>query len=288
MKILKDPFAQFLTVGALIFLAYGFTRSANQSGGDKRIAIDRPTQVWLYNNFKKQFRRSPSRIEMGALIKGYIEQEVKYREALAIGLDERDSIVRRRMMQKFDFLFGAAAADVVPEEDVLRQWLEANPEEFTVPAMITFSHHWFSPDDRGDAARADATAALANLQSGQTVQSDPFPFETAFEAATKGQVRSVLGEAFADAVFEAPLGDWSGPLKSGLGYHLVRVTQKTEPRILPFEEVRELALQNWREVENKRILAETLAEMKGTYDVEIDEQALIELDYALDAGGSTR
>lgn len=285
MRVLKDPFVQFVGIGALIFLAYSFSQSAEQADVERRIAIDAPTQDWIYSNFKKQYRRAPSRAEMGALITAFVEHEVKYREALAIGLDERDSIVRRRMMQKFDFLFGNAAADRVPDNGVLQDWYEANSMEFGFPATIGFSHLWFSPDGRGDAAESDAVAALAALRSGEQTQGDRFPFDAAFDGATRAEVRKVLGIEFADAVFEAPLGVWSGPFRSGLGYHLVRVTERAGSERLAFDEVRDSVLERWREVESERILADLVAKLKGNYAVEIDEASLVRFEYAPDGVG---
>lgn len=291
MRVLKDPFAQFLTIGALIFLIYSFSNPAKQVEASNRIAVDGPTQDWLYDNFKKQFRRTPSRMEMGALIQAHIEHELKYREALALGLDEGDSIVRRRMMQKFDFLFGHGAADFVPDDTILENWRRAHAREFSEPARVSFTHLWFSPDKRGNAVKTDAETALAALPSdsqpmkkqGAEVYGDRFPLDIDFRQATREAVRSVLGPEFTRAVFEAPLSQWFGPVESGLGLHLVRVTEVTERNLLPLDEVREAVLAHWRLAESKRILDEMLATLRADYEVEIDEVSLLGFDYAPDA-----
>lgn len=282
MRVVKDPFLQFLIVGALIFVVYSFSKSAERTEADQRIAIDAATQDWLYSNFEKQFRRRPSRLEMGSLIQAFIEHEVKYREALVLGLDERDTIVRRRMMQKFDFLFGNAAADMVPEDDVLQDWYAANSDEFALPATVSFTHLWFSPDSRGSAAPADAAEACEALRAGEETRGDLFPFDVAFDAATRAEVRNVMGPEFARDVFEAPINEWSGPFESGLGHHVVRVTQKSPRESRPFAEVRDAVLQRWRDVESERILAEMVARLKAGYDVVIDEAAIVQFDYAPD------
>lgn len=288
MRVLKDPFVQFLGLGTLIFLAYSFSQSAEQPDVERRIAIDGPTQNWIYSNFEKQFRRAPSRLEMGALIRSHVEQEVKYREALSLGLDERDIIVRRRMMQKFDFLFGNAAAGMVPEDEVLREWTETHHEEFTLPETISFEHLWFSPDRRKSRTEADAAAALAALRAGRQETGDPFPFEVVFEGAIPAEVRSVLGAQFAGAVFRAPVGVWSGPIASGLGIHLVLVTDRTGPSPPPFEEIRDAVLAQWREEKSEEILAEMVAKLKADYEVEIDEESLMRFDYSPDAAAEPR
>ncbi len=280
VRVLKDPFVQFLFAGALIFAAYSLLRPGEAGSGDRRILIDSPTQTWLYENFAKQFGRPPSRDEMERLVGSYVEHEVKYREALAMGLDDRDSIVRRRMMQKFDFLFGNAAAAALPDDATLQKFLVDRSDEFALPPAISFEHLWFSPDTRGDFAERDAQAALAALQSDASAEGDSFPFEVTFDLATPPEVRTVLGIDFAEAVFDAPLEVWFGPVASGLGVHLVRVTQRVESELPPFMELREAVLQRWRELESDRLLAERIAALKADYDVEIDESALDEFTYS--------
>lgn len=273
---------QFVILGGLLFLAYSFSQSAVEIGADRQIVIDSTTQDWIYSNFKKQFRRPPTRSEMDALVHAHVEHEVKYREALTMDLDDGDSIVIRRMTQKFDFLFGSAAGDAIPDESVLRDWYFANIDAFTSPATIDFQHVWFSPDRRGSSVQDDAVAALAKLQSGEGVKGDPFPFQQDFGNATGPEVRNVLGPEFRDAVFKAPVDQWSGPYATGLGYHLVMVTNRTEMKSLPFDDVREAVLQDWREFESARILEEMVATLKAEYAVEIDETALSDFEYTPD------
>jgi hypothetical protein len=282
MRLFKEPFIQFVVLGALIFVAYNFSQTAEQAGIEKKIEIDAPTQTWMYDNFVKQFQRTPTRIEMGHLIKAHIEQEVKYRHALAMGLDDKDSIVRRRMTQKMDFLFGNGASDLIPDDSTLHEWYEANPDEFTTPATVSFTHLWFSPDNRGANAKTDAAAALVLTRKNEQPTGDRFPFDVEFSSANFGEVRNVLGPKFATTVFELPSTTWSGPIQSGLGYHLVYVSEKTLPTLAPLEEVRDLAIQSWREDESARIFEELIANLKAEFEVNIDEDALIQFDYAPD------
>jgi hypothetical protein len=287
VKLLKEPFVQFVILGGLLFLAYNFSQSAEKVDADRRIVIDAATQDWVFSNFKKQFRRSPTRAEMDALVNAHIEHEVKYREALTMDLDEGDSIVIRRMMQKFDFLFGGAAGNTVPEDSELRDWYGTNVDAYAIPPTIDFQHHWFSPDRRGNSVHDDAVAMLSKLQSGEEGKGDPFPFQQEFTNATGPEVRNVFGPEFRDAVFNAPVDQWSGPYATGLGYHLVMVTKRTETKPLPFDEVREAVLQDWREFESARILEEMVATLKAAYVVEIDDAALTNFEYSSDDGTQT-
>jgi hypothetical protein len=289
MRLLRDPFIQFLLVGGLVFVVYSFARPSGDGEIDKRISIDAATQQWLHSNFAKQFRRPPTRLEMGALIRRYTTNEVKYREALMMGLDDRDSIVRRRMMQKFDFLFGNGAATASPDDQALKDWYVANGAEFRLPSTITFRHVWFSPDSRVESASEDAAATLAGIRRGkiETVDSqklgDRFPFDTDFDNATFVEVRNVLGEEFASAVFatEADAGDqaWNGPIKSGLGYHLVQVQKLTKGEQPPFDQIRDDVLAMWRQQESERMLTDMITGLQGEYEVELDQEAIMQLEY---------
>jgi peptidyl-prolyl cis-trans isomerase C len=287
MRLLRDPFIQFLLVGGLVFVVYSFARPSGDGDIDKRIRIDAATQQWLHSNFAKQFRRPPTRLEMGALIRRYTTNEVKYREALTMGLDNRDSIVRRRMMQKFDFLFGNAAATTVPDDQVLNDWYAKHGEAFHLSPRITFQHVWFSPDKRGDSAREDAAAALAEIDGGKdakkdpTKLGDPFPFDTEFDDATFVEVRRVLGEEFSQRMFEVDAAGhgWIGPFKSGLGYHLVQIKKRIEGAQPPLEQIRDDVLAIWRQQESERMLADMIAKLQGQYDVELDQDAIMELEY---------
>ncbi|MFP6584737.1 MAG: peptidylprolyl isomerase [Candidatus Hydrogenedentota bacterium] len=281
LSILKDPLIQFVLIGAAIFVLYGFSQTAEQSRMDSRIVVDAPTQAWIYDNFKKQFRRPPSRLEMVALVDAHIEAEVKVRHALAMGLDDRDSIVRRRLMQKFDFLFGDAAVDIVPENEVLQAWYVANESEFLAPSTISFSQVYFSPDKR-ESASSDAQAALVAHSEDSKPRGDSFPFEVEFDRATWAEVRNVLGPEFAEAVFAAPLSEWSGPIRSGLGTHLVFVNELVEGSLPPFLENRDAVLQRWREAESKNILEDLIVELESQFEIDVDEESLQQFEYGPD------
>lgn len=281
-KVFRDPFLQFLVLGGVIFLLFGLFRSQDGAGSERRISVDRLTQEWLYDNFSKQFRRPPTRFEMGALIQSYVNDEVKFREALALGLDARDTIVRRRLMQKFDFLFGAAGTNITPADEELERWYAEHIAEFVSPGTVSFTHRWFSPDDRGSATHADAASALSALRAGEPVAGDTFPFDLSYEAQSAMGVRRLFGPDFAAAVFEAPLDQWSGPIESGLGYHAVLVTQRTAEIAPALDKVHEAVLDAWRLDESKRVLLATLAKLRSEYAIEIDETATEQFEFLVD------
>lgn len=282
LRLLKEPSVYFLLIGLVVFAVYNLSQSASDAQLETLIIIDKPTQEWIHGNFSKQFRRPPTRSEMDALIEAFIVSEVKYRNALDMGLDDRDSIIQRRMVQKFDFLFGNAAADSLPADSVLQEWYEHHTDEFLEPPTISFTHLYFSPDNRISAS-ADAVAALKDIQERKDPNSDSFPFDVEFDEATPVEVRNVLGPEFARAVIEVPPGVWTGPIRSGLGFHLVRVSDVTPGKTPLFGEVRDAVLQRWREEESDRILQEFIAELTSQFEISIDEESLTDLEYSADS-----
>lgn len=288
MKIFRDPFVQFLLAGTVLYTLFTFTASEDPAELDRQIRVDAATLDWIHSNFAKQFRRPPTQEEMDALVRTHIEHEVKYREALSIGLDERDTIVQRRLVQKFDFLFGDSAAETEPDDASLQAWYGENGQAYETPATITFSHHWFNPDTRKDEAGADAHAAVKALNAGETTQGDRFPFNNNFTGVRPAEVRRIFGQRFVDTLFDVPLNTWVGPLESGLGYHAVRATERAEGAVPPLDEVRDAVLDEWRRAESLRILEKTVGQLIDDYSVTIDEDALDSLEYARDPQGRTQ
>src|SRR5262249_5331350 len=176
--------------------------------------------------FQSQWRREPMPEEFSRLIESKIQQEVLYREALAMGLDKDDEIVKRRMAQKMQFLAEDVGAAREPTSAELKSWYEKNAASFAHPPRVSFRHLYFSPDRRGARARADAAQALAKL-AGQTLDAqiarslaDPFMFQDYYRDRAPEYLGREFGPQFARAVARLAPGSWQGPIESGFGWHL--------------------------------------------------------------------
>ena len=179
--LLREPLIHFLLIGALLFGLYGLAQSGRPAAAgatDIRLSLDEIRQLTLL--FQSQWRRPPTPQELDRLVENKVQQEILYREALAMGLDKDDEIVKRRMAQKMQFLAEDVAAAHEPTTADLRSWFDANSAKFAQPPRLSFRHLYFSPDQRGAHARADAGHALAKL-AGQPVDAkianslaDPF------------------------------------------------------------------------------------------------------------------
>jgi hypothetical protein len=157
-----------------------------------------------------------------------------------MGLDQDDIIVRRRIGQKMEFMIGDMAVPAEPDDATLAQYLDANRDKYLEPPHLTFTHVYFSVDRRGAQARADAAAALNELGDLQRAPAlgDRFALSTDYAGKTAREVDQNFGSGFGEQLLQAPVGEWSGPVESAYGLHLVRVLERTQPRLPEFDELR--------------------------------------------------
>ena len=233
MKHLKDPLVLFLVIGAALF-AIDEWRSAQ---GEDVIRVGPLDIARLQDQWAVQMGRPPNDEELDALVNAHVREEMLVREALAMGLDENDVIIRRRLAQKLTFLTEDLALLEPASEAELEAFFEENVERYRVAERLTFSHVYFSPDRR-DTARADAVAALATLTDAnwRTV-GDPFMLRRTYAQVTPADVRKDFGVAFAQTLGGLAGGGWEGPVESGYGFHLVRLEGRTPSRLPAFAKV---------------------------------------------------
>jgi hypothetical protein len=216
---------------------------------------------------------------MQNLIDDYVREEVMYREALASGLDKDDTIVRRRLVEKMEFL-SQELASAAPSESALQEYFEANREKFRIPGEVAFSHIYFSTSKRGSTAEGDASRALAGLSSQRIFSArlsslgDPFMLQNEYPLQTQQQIKELFGDEFAGKLFQLEPGAWAGPFRSGYGFHLVRILQKLPSRVPELAEVRGQVL---TEFKNRRLQTASeafYAQLRQRYQIEVDETAL--------------
>jgi len=229
----------FAVIGAAIFVLAHYVEQARQTA-QNRIVVDRSLRDRLSGLYRTQFGTAPSATQLQVIVEEYIDDEVQYREALRLGLADDDEIIRRRLIQKLEFLQRDAVASSDPSTDVLRAYYDAHPELFVAGESVSFTHTFFSADRAGDdhaLARArDAHAAW--LARGDAPQGDAFPLDTDYSQLSREEVGRIFGGTdFAALVFASPTDEWSEPVHSGFGWHLVKVTSHQPPKVLPFEQV---------------------------------------------------
>jgi peptidyl-prolyl cis-trans isomerase C len=256
-RLLREPLVHFLLLGAALFGVFELTqgmRPAPAPSKQIRMTLDELTQIAMV--FQAQWRREPTPDELTRLIENKVQNEVLYREALAMGLERDDEIVKRRMAQKMQFLAEDVAAAREPTADELRSQYEQDKARFAQPNRVSFRHLYFSPDRRGSRARDEAASVLAKL-AGEPQDlkvagslADPFMFQNYYRDRAPEFLGKEFGPQFALAVGNLTPGSWQGPIQSGLGWHLVFVDTVITGRVPAFEEV-EADVKAWWLAEQK-------------------------------------
>jgi len=241
---LREPLLHFLLIGLVLFAAYAYInrgRSGTPSPNQIVLSLDELATMEAY--FEGQWHRRPTPQEFQAMVEDKVKEEVLYREGLVMGLDKGDTIVKRRMAQKVQFLAEDVATAHEPSTAELKAWFEKNTDKFALPSRYTFRHVYFSPDKRGTNAHDDAKKALARI-AGQPEDSpeiasvaDRFMFQDYYGDRAPSAIAKEFGPQFAVALEKITPGSWQGPIESGFGWHLVFVDTVIPGRIPAFEEV---------------------------------------------------
>ena len=271
---LGEPLLQFLGIGLLLFLGYhALNPKAAAREQPARIEITADDLRQLQIGWLSQGRPAPTPEDMRLLVESRVREEILYREALALGLDQGDTIVKRRLAQKMEFLFEDVATLREPSAEELQAWYEKNRERFTQPARATFGHLYFSPDRRGGRARDDAARALGKAAGkpldwpGGAALADPFMFQDYYGDCSFDDVAKTFGPGFARGLFQTTPGAWSGPIESGYGWHLVWVDSITPARVPALEAVEAEVKVAWTEDQRSQIREKAYAAMKARYEV---------------------
>jgi hypothetical protein len=248
-KILREPLVHFLILGALLLFASNLNNK--RTSGDTRKIVIAPGQVeHLEDSFARAHQRPPDPDELKGLIRDYIREEVFYREALALGLDRDDAPIRQRLRQKMEFISEDVAAQAQPTEEQLRSYLNDHPEKFRIDKHFTFTQVYLDPARHGRRLDSDAQQMLAQLnmsglRADVSNMGDPFLLEGNTENVSSRDVAREYGEKFAASLAELPTGKWAGPVESGLGMHVVCVTNRTDGHLPQLNEVREAVRREW-------------------------------------------
>ncbi len=274
-KFLREPLVHFLIIGAGLFILFGlFNNPAGPQSG--RIVITLGQVDYLKANFTRTWKRSPTQQEMQGLTKSYVRNEIFYREALAMGLDQGDAIIRQRLKQKLEIMSDNLAGIAIPTDEELRQFLEAHPETFSSEPQVAFRHIYFNSDQRGLAALEEANHLLAELSTpGNKKNSDMLPgmigdylmLPNAFDLSDASVIARFFGKPFSLDIMKIEPGLWAGPIRSGYGHHLVLVSQKIESRLPELSEVRKAVEQEWSVVHKTQFKDNLYEKLRKKYTI---------------------
>lgn len=253
-RLAAEPLAQFLLIGAGLFLLHGAVRSREPVG---EIRVSEGQVATLAALHERAWMRPPSRRELEGLVANWIREEAAVREARALGLDQDDPVIRRRLRQKLEFLSEERADQRQPTAAELEDWLKRNPDRYRREPAYTFRQVYLDPNSAQGPPQRRAPALLARLngtapRDAAALGDSLLLLEPSFEALSGREVERLFGREFSVGLSRLRPGGWVGPLLSGYGAHLVRV-ERVEPGALPpLAEVREAVERDWRQDQRQR------------------------------------
>ena len=276
----RQPLVHFLVIGAAIGVLYAWLGDPDAVRPDRTIRISSANISRLEAGWRARWNRAPTPEELDGLIRAQIREAALYREALAMGLNEDDRVIRRVLVRKLEGI----ARDLVevslsPTEQDLATYFGEHADRYRPASLITFTHVFVDPDRRGEQTLQDADEILAELQlQGQPPQGieafgDPFMLQRYYPQKTEQRIASLFGREFARSVFELPAGRWHGPVLSGYGTHLVYVDGLTEFPAPTLAEVEQRVRQDWVDGRREEITEQYFAQLLARYDVIVERES---------------
>jgi len=277
VKFLREPLVHFLCIGAAIYLLYGVFAEPALEETEKTIVVSAGEIEWMQTAWQKRWNRPPTAEEFDGLIQQYIRETVLYREALTMGLNQHDQVIRRRLAQKLEFLAKDLVALTLPTDEELVGYFEAHQDRYQEPVLYTFTQVFIDPDKRGDATLTDAEEIKTTLiAQGDAIEDagalgDDFMLQSYYPEKDPLEIQKLFGSGFAESLVELSVGQWHGPVLSGYGVHLVYVDNVSEPPAPVFAEVRERVMQDWKTEKGEELNEKFYVNLRDRYTVVIEE-----------------
>jgi hypothetical protein len=274
-KLLKDPLLHFLLIGAALFLVFGLIKSP-AGIEENRIVITSGDIEALQANFARTWQRPPTESEVSGLIEDRVRDEIAYREAVAMGLDQGDSVIRRRLRMKMELIVEDVAGLSPPTDEDLKAYLVEHRESFRQQPQVSFIHVYLNSDKRGARVEDDAREILARLSAAgidadPESYSDPSMLPKELPLYYIKDIGRLFGADFSRQILEVKPGAWTGPVWSSYGLHLVYVRERIEGRDPKLDEVRKEVEREWSAMRRKEFKQATYKKLRERYTVTIEE-----------------
>ncbi len=276
MKFPREPLLHFVLIGAAIYLLYGAFAEPLPETDDKNIVVTAAEIEWMQTSWQKRWNRPPTDRELDGLVQQYIRETVLYREALTMGLNQHDQVIRRRLAQKLEFLAKDLVALTPPTDEELQAYFDKHRERYQAPVLYTFTQVYIDPDKRGDTTLDHAAAIKAKLiAEGDAIEDpgalgDDFMLQNYYPQKDGSEIQKLFGGGFTDSLTELAPEKWHGPVLSGYGTHLVYVHNVIEPPAPVFAEVLERVTQDWRMQRSEELNEQFYTTLRDTYTVVIE------------------
>lgn len=262
-SLLREPLLHFLLIGLGLFVLYGQVSPGDS--GSKRIVVSQRAVDDMVGQYQAAWNRPPSPAEIQELVDTYVRDEILYREGVSMGLDQDDAVIRRRIRQKYDLIAEEQLRSEPTDADLLA-YLKAHPAEFLRPAVVSFDQIFFDP---ASSSPEGVRVVKAKLVKGANpvLPGHASMLPRRVENSSLDLVARDFGDGFARQVGAAPVGQWVGPLASGMGVHLVRVSARTDPSLPPLDRVRAAVAREWESDRRTRSSEAEYRKLRVDYDV---------------------
>lgn len=287
-RLVREPLFHFLLIGAAVYALYGVYADSEDTQSELSITVTVREIQSLADQWQRLWNRPPTKNELDGVIRSHVRTKILYREAIAMGLDQGDTVMERRLAQKVEFM---AQSLIVPEEPVdeeLQAWYAANLSQFKAPDLYSITHIFFNPDTREQSTQEDARAALVALKALDEMPADyddygdQFMLQSYYQARSELQLRKIFGSVFVDQVVGLEPGVWQGPVLSGYGSHLVMINDVVISPVPPFKTVRKRIRDQWMQEEVKNLSERFVNNLISRYEVVIEESAASPANPAMD------
>lgn len=291
VRFVKEPLLHFLIAGAAIYLLFGWfgrAKSDDARTANNTIVITQGEIDWMTESWQKRWNRAPTPDELEGLVRSHLKETVLYREALSMGLDKDDTIVRRRLAQKLEFL----AQDLIQPEpltdDELQTHFRQHIDRYKPPDLITFTHVFLDPDQRGDQTLEDAEQLKTELVASEQEPSDSadlgdsFMLQGYYPERSESDLAKLFGSEFAHSLMELEPNKWHGPVLSGYGVHLVYIHKHRTSPAPVFADVMDQVREDVDDERRRQLNDEFLASLVNRYEVvvegkeDFDQAAVVE------------
>jgi hypothetical protein len=261
MALFREPLLHFLFLGAAIFALFAVLDDRPAPMPADRLEVTEADADRLARQFEATWRRPPTADELAGLVDRFVREEVLVREALALGLDRGDAVVRQRLAQKMTFLLESAVESIVPTEAELSAHLAAHPDRFRRSGLVAF--------EQVPVGDGPTRAVLADLRAGVLPSriGGPSLLPAQVPPSPRSVVDGTFGTGFYAAVAALPEGEWAGPVESGYGRHLVRLREAVPARVPALDEIREAVTRDWRATRRAELLEERLDALMAGYAI---------------------
>ena len=280
-QLASAPLVHFLLIASAIYGFYGIYGGAEESDNERTITVTSGEIQALTNQWTRLWNRPPTKQELAGVIREHVRTQILYREAVAMGLDDGDTVIERRLAQKVEYLAQGLITPEEPSDEALQAWYAANPGRFKPPDLYTITHIFFDPDKREETTLDDARAVLDvlteldELPPDYSEYGDRFMLQNYYPSRSEVELRKLFGSGFVERIIKLKPGTWHGPVLSGFGTHLVVVNDVNRPQEPPYEAVKAQIKEAWMGDQIQQLSERFLEMLISRYEVVVEDTEVL-------------